>query len=969
MKDLLHRLKGANGGQDSGSTQRSLSLAAFGKHPGWDDHIPGIGLDTETLAYVKQTLYVAGIGGQIDSGAWEKLDWDKRLPGFDHVFLWSRPGTTLLGQFWSSTDRKGRAKYPMVVCAQGDGLDAAWMLDKLPPGLERLRDACRATPSADAVTNYCKVAQDQLRSLLNAGPAQSPSAPGLEERKRFFENEQLGPNRVGFLRVLHELSVATSITGRTRGAEGDAHLRVPVAASSRNEGLLLWLAFLRAMIPESVPVLLLSRSGTDWFDIIIGEPSPDNFYCLQTSDKAQPFSTAIPYDLAAELPGKFGAIESRMLGQQPAPAPAAAPSQPKTVLPAETTAPAEKKPAAPPAAAPAPPEPKARSKTSWFIGGAVVVALAAGAFVFMDFGQRSPGPLAKAPEQPPPKTQAEAQPGALYQEAMTAAQGFLKNGDFSNALARAEAALSAKPGDPAATRVASEAGQAIQTALARFTDYAKATNAALAAFARQDFLQATNQAAMALKLKPDDAEMLTLVAKAQERVKASLAEQLETKYRGATNAAFAALTSQDFAEATRQAQLALSLKANDAGALSLAALAAKGQQAFELAAQREKDFQRATNLAGLALAAGKLDEAAKQAKAAHDLKPADAMAAALSAETDRRIQSAGIAVQKDKDFEAAVAAARTAFDARDFPGAIAQANRALELKPGDAAASKLLADARVVKKEQDQVAELAQKLETVLNAARQAFAASNYDAAISEARAALVLKPGDTAAAALIRDSELAKAAAEKPTVAAAAVLPVIAKATAPEGSKAPWTNDLGMEFVWVPSLGGGAYVGKYEVTQEQYRKVMGDVPEQLTEDPDIPVSNVPYKSALEFCTRLSAKGNGRYALPTREEWLTFAGLVNVAEQTAWQAVTNRLRSETTSYGVSHRKPQRGGSSGIPEGGIADVLGNVREWVEPETSMGFAFDASRGSTTVLALKTGPWLQSRTGFRCLLRDPK
>src|SRR5277367_5324152 len=93
-----------------------LTLAAFGKHPGWDDHMPGIGVETDDLAYVKHTLYVGGIGRQIDSGAWEKLEPEKRLEGFDHVFLWRRGNHFLLGQIWSSTDRKGRAKYPMILC-------------------------------------------------------------------------------------------------------------------------------------------------------------------------------------------------------------------------------------------------------------------------------------------------------------------------------------------------------------------------------------------------------------------------------------------------------------------------------------------------------------------------------------------------------------------------------------------------------------------------------------------------------------------------------------------------------------------------------------------------------------------------------------------------------------------------------------------------------------------------------------
>src|SRR5262249_40089588 len=107
-----------------------LTLAAFGKHPGWDDHIPGIGVETEFLAYVEKTLYDGGIRGQIDAGAWapEKLGADKRLQGFDHVFLWLSPGHVLLGQMWSSTDGKGRLNYPMVLAIDGEGVSEDFML-------------------------------------------------------------------------------------------------------------------------------------------------------------------------------------------------------------------------------------------------------------------------------------------------------------------------------------------------------------------------------------------------------------------------------------------------------------------------------------------------------------------------------------------------------------------------------------------------------------------------------------------------------------------------------------------------------------------------------------------------------------------------------------------------------------------------------------------------------------------------
>ena len=74
MKNLLRNIFRLDGRPKPVPLAPAINLAAFGKHPGWDDHIPGIGLETEQLARLKQSFYVAGIGRQIDSGAWEKLD-------------------------------------------------------------------------------------------------------------------------------------------------------------------------------------------------------------------------------------------------------------------------------------------------------------------------------------------------------------------------------------------------------------------------------------------------------------------------------------------------------------------------------------------------------------------------------------------------------------------------------------------------------------------------------------------------------------------------------------------------------------------------------------------------------------------------------------------------------------------------------------------------------------------------------
>ncbi|UCC98187.1 MAG: hypothetical protein JSW66_20365, partial [Phycisphaerales bacterium] len=60
-----------------------IFVGAFGKHPGWDDHIDDIGLETDVLIAAKRKLYVQGIGGNVDSGSWERLTSDQVIEPFN----------------------------------------------------------------------------------------------------------------------------------------------------------------------------------------------------------------------------------------------------------------------------------------------------------------------------------------------------------------------------------------------------------------------------------------------------------------------------------------------------------------------------------------------------------------------------------------------------------------------------------------------------------------------------------------------------------------------------------------------------------------------------------------------------------------------------------------------------------------------------------------------------------------------
>lgn len=121
--------------------------------------------------------------------------------------------------------------------------------------------------------------------------------------------------------------------------------------------------------------------------------------------------------------------------------------------------------------------------------------------------------------------------------------------------------------------------------------------------------------------------------------------------------------------------------------------------------------------------------------------------------------------------------------------------------------------------------------------------------------------------------------------------------------------------------------IGKTEVTQRQWKAIMGDNPSRFVAcGPDCPVENVSWKDVAQFIRKLNQKTGQNYRLPSESEWEyaaraggseTLLGEGNPAlEDHAWYIAN----SQKTSHPVAGKKAN--------PFGLHDLYGNVWEWVE-----------------------------------------
>jgi formylglycine-generating enzyme required for sulfatase activity len=227
-----------------------------------------------------------------------------------------------------------------------------------------------------------------------------------------------------------------------------------------------------------------------------------------------------------------------------------------------------------------------------------------------------------------------------------------------------------------------------------------------------------------------------------------------------------------------------------------------------------------------------------------------------------------------------------------------------------------------------------------------------------------------------------------------------------PLGADVTWsftTSTFAMEFVLVPAGtfqmgdqvgdGGGDelpvhgvtlthafYLGKYEVTQDEWLRVMGTGPSNHANCGDCPVERVSWEMVQEFIAVLNT-ANGHagcttesecYRLPTEAEWEYAAkGGATPGDGTEW-AGSNTV-GDVAWYSVNSGSATHPVGQKTPNGlGLYDMSGNVWEWVQDWYGGAYyaqspaANPAGPATGTHRVLRGGSWMYDAATCRVAIR---
>ncbi len=141
-----------------------------------------------------------------------------------------------------------------------------------------------------------------------------------------------------------------------------------------------------------------------------------------------------------------------------------------------------------------------------------------------------------------------------------------------------------------------------------------------------------------------------------------------------------------------------------------------------------------------------------------------------------------------------------------------------------------------------------------------------------------------------------------------------------------------------------GFWMAKYETTQADWKRVMGPLPAPPTKElpvrDDLPVGNVNYAQAEEYCRRLTERARNagelppgwEFRLPTEAQW-EYACRAGTTSATAYGAALDRRQANFAGacYNAADAGPKIGHAAAVGSyppnrWGLCDMHGNTYEW-------------------------------------------
>ncbi len=165
-------------------------------------------------------------------------------------------------------------------------------------------------------------------------------------------------------------------------------------------------------------------------------------------------------------------------------------------------------------------------------------------------------------------------------------------------------------------------------------------------------------------------------------------------------------------------------------------------------------------------------------------------------------------------------------------------------------------------------------------------------------------------------------------------------------------------------------YIGMFEVTQKQWKLVMGTNPSSFKGDA-LPVENVSWEDAMTFCQELSRLTGKTYTLPTEAQWEYAARGGNHSDGSKYSG-SHSIEMVAWYTGNSGSTTHMVGTKRANGLGIYDMSGNVWEWCKDWYANSYqSFDTNNpegpSSGSYRVLRGGSWSNYASSCRVAYRN--